>query len=153
MCLFSPQYEPGIADKDITCYKLVDMYSDRREFLSEFFNFEYKLGTEYKEKNFQERNHAGGIDRGFHSYSNLKDVEFELRYHRHRKRLIPSLNVCIQGVVLKCVIPAGARYWFGRNSADSRIAELCSDRIKIVAWKYGNDAEWRETSENTEQQI
>jgi hypothetical protein len=87
-----------------------------------YSKFVYEVGKTYMEKKFKnrpERDLLLGVRRvvnhGFHTY----------KYHKDARN-----NAYSWTVMLKCVIPAGARY-FTNESRD----QYCSDQIRVVAWK------------------
>lgn len=135
MCLYSRQAYYSTAAKDITCYKVVragylyDM--DHWKFPAMYYSkFVYEVGKTYTEKKFKnrpERDLLLGVRRivyhGFHTY----------KYHKDARN-----NAYSWTVMLKCVIPAGARY-FTNEDRD----QYCSDQIRVVAWKMKNTP-WNE---------
>lgn len=142
MCLITQQNKPNVTDKDIVCYKLARKYRyasgkvSTVKFASQYIYFEYVLGVSYTEASFQELLCGCSVDKGFHSYKRLQDMEDA------RNMLVYPEGFAI----LKCVIPAGARYWEGVNYTDRNRKEYCSDKIKIVAWKTNPEQPWNETS-------
>ena len=139
MCLHTKQRKPAVAKKVIICYKTVRRLSTG--FFSEFYSFRYKIGREYTVRkgkliSFPDngsylKNNI--ISYGFHSYARLKDAINDINYKNNE-------------VVLKCEIPAGARYWTGNidlfDKDDYNYKEYCSERIKVVAWRYKKDSKW-----------
>lgn len=127
MCLHSKQAYYATAAKDITCYKVVRagyLYNmDHWKFPAMYFsNFVYEVGKTYEEKKFKnrpERDPFMGarcvVNKGFHTYKYYKDARN---------------NAYSWTVMLKCVIPAGARYFTGKDRD-----QYCSDQIRVVAWK------------------
>ena len=137
MCLYTTQREPAVADKDITCYKFVLKIRGIRphQFISYFRSFRYEIGGEYITNNFQLKpdimhSCPREINRGFHSYSKFYDALKEANSK--------SQMLSYEYVLLKCVIPAGTRYWKGSDYSETT-SELCSEKIRIVAWKYLNE--------------
>lgn len=131
MCLYTSQTKSLIAKKDITCYKVVYLHEASKEFRSEFQFFEYKIGRTYRLRTGVKQwtpNDAGYVYSGFHSFTTLKNV---LEYG----------GKCM--VLLKCVIPKGARYYVGGFAhgmhdalhTDGDGTQYCSNRIRVVAWK------------------
>lgn len=140
MCLTTKSKRCTVANKPIPCYKVVwkKQYEPQR-FKSEYFGFIYDMGKEYSVKPIEDfatekpegrRSFSFGV--GFHSYGRLKD----------------AIDNCQEGepwgqVILRCEIPAGARYWRGNKSrTDDNYIEYCSDRIKILAWRSWNETKW-----------
>ena len=121
MCLYTTQSKSLIAKKDITCYKVVHLHENETLFRSEFRFFEYKIGRTYRlrigVKQWVPNNCY--LHSGFHSFATLKNA---LEYG----------GKCM--VLLKCVIPKGARYYVGDFRQGYR-TQYCSNRIRVVAWK------------------
>lgn len=125
MCLFTRLGEARTADKDITCYKVVHP-GDRWKMPSNVFksvvmDFQYKLGVTYEEPKFKttpvfDENSAGGfVYKGFHSY---------------RKLSVATYWTSKWNVILKCVIPAGSKYYY-----DPDKNQYCSNKLKVIAWR------------------
>lgn len=132
MCLYTNQTKPLIAKKDITCYKVVYYpYEADKQFRSEFRFFEYRIGHTYRLRTGVKQwlpNDAGYLYSGFHSFTTLKH----------------ALEYGGKGMVLlKCVIPKGARYYVGGFThgmhdalhTDGDSTQYCSNQIRVVAWK------------------
>lgn len=149
MCLTTAMLRANIADKPITCYKVVlyitDLHTGERRFKSHIFNFDYKVGKAYElkpEDFFSERpkNHTSmyyEVHEGFHSYNSVEYARtcYEGRRHFRQK----EGRVMYRFALLKCEIPAGAYYWtsnykFGGGEW-SKFYQLCSNKIKVIAWK------------------
>ena len=125
MCLFTHLGEACIADKDITCYKLV-YPGDRwnmpvNVFKGIVMDFLYKVGETYDEPEFRstpvfdKRGTGGDVYKGFHSYRTLGEaVSWAVKWT----------------IILKCVIPAGSRYFYDPNKT-----QYCSDKLRVVAWR------------------
>lgn len=99
---------PSIARKDIIVYKSVirNAKNSKNSFSSYFEGFQYDRGYEYEEDSFgiqvyeeisyNSRNSKLMINRGLHSYS---------------KKPVKRSSY----VVIKCVIPKGAKYWYSKK--------------------------------------
>lgn len=170
MCLFNQDGIKHTAKKPIICYKLVYVEEDTDSpnplenvsFRSEIRLFRYKLGKEYrltaaergksfdrKLDNMESDDLCGRgwvIKSGFHSYKRFKDAEYEAVLFKDRYM-----------VVLRCEIPAGARYWVGNTGTEyapctddptrNNYAELCSEKIRVLAWKWGGKQHrWNKTT-------
>lgn len=131
MCLYTSQKKSLIAKKDITCYKVVYLHEYEALFRSEFRFFEYRIGHTYRLRMGVRQwvpNDAGYLYSGFHSFTTLKNA---LEYG----------GKCM--VLLKCVIPKGARYYVGgfvQGFRDDQYTggvgtQYCSNQIRVVAWK------------------
>lgn len=124
-----------VAEKDITCYKIVYPADRRGKFLAYVRPFRYEIGKEYTEKMFYRESDSCFIYKGFHSFSTQKAAKFYfLKFHFFGK-----------AVMIKCVIPKGAYYFTGCGDTPN---QYCSDKIKVVAWKPVWDWKWREKPEN-----
>jgi hypothetical protein len=113
-----------------------------RYFMSMFLSMKYEPGVKYTECAMITSNPYGAgeeteVSFGFHSYKRQSDAE-EV-----------AIRTGCWKVVVKCEIPAGARYWIGNRNLknDSGYAEYCSDAIVTVAYKLpGEDNEWIDVS-------
>ena len=158
MCLTVTWRKSKVARKPIICYKLMFPYGNGGEgpcvihmdihpnmkpvyFNSTVCRMKYELSAEYAEGKFMEALPEGwsrncDIMYGFHSYPRLKDAEYE----RNDRAYV---------VVVKCEIPAGARYRKGNRKhwiwGDDRYFEYCSDKIKVLAWKHPYTGKWSNT--------
>lgn len=102
MCLITNNSEQ-IAKEDITCYKVVSLKD--KKLLSFYYDFEYILNNLYKTTITFIHCQAEGyicIEEAFHSYKSLRRA-MEILY----ARLIYNDN----NVVVKCIIPKGAKYY------------------------------------------
>lgn len=129
MCLTTSMRHPIIAERDITCYKMVTRTRGMRrgKYLSWFRDFEYRLGEEYREPKFETAaildhySGEGDINYGFHSYA---DESFARRQE----------DKFSHAVIIRCVIPKGAYYYKSSDSGDERrYMQYCSDRLRIDA--------------------
>lgn len=131
MCLYTSQKKSLIAKKDITCYKVVHWDEVLKQFRSEIRLFKYKIGHTYRLRKGLRQwvpNDFGYVYSGFHSFTTLKNA---LEYGGKHM------------VLLKCVIPKGARYYAGgfvQGYYDAQYTggfgtQYCSNQIRIVAWK------------------
>lgn len=129
MCLTTSMRYPVVAKRDIVCYKMVMRTRGMRrgKYLSWFRGFEYRLGEEYREPKFEAvvdpdiRTGEGNVNNGFHSYA---DESFACRQE----------DKFSHAVIIRCVIPEGARYYKSSDSGDERrFMQYCSDRLRIDA--------------------
>ena len=131
MCMYTGFKKALVAEKDIVCYKNADLLDNpggKTKFQSVIQGFLYLLHKEYTLR----------LEEGFHSFKVRKDAEDDINCWLENVR-----------VVLKCVIPAGAHYWHGnwfwlKTQKKSECRQYCSDKIRIVAWKFRNEKTWRE---------
>ena len=155
MCLTTTKRRPDVAGESITCYKVMYIANGNsifspicaptmtvmpRYFMSMFINMWYKPGIVYTETNLlpaneNPRGYKVDIFCGFHSYKRQKDAE-------------EVAKIGYWKVIVKCEIPAGARYWTGNHTRkDKDYLEYCSESIKITAYKLpGEDNEWIDVS-------
>lgn len=151
MCLITKQRAPEVAEEAITCYKAVDVLSRKEDipevFRSQYYLFCYELGKTYELDDWSKSisfdndciplpDPSGNIcvSRGFHSFGRqvdaIRDI-FDKNYE----------------VILKCEIPKGARYWTGNqdlHDTDPNYREYCSERIRVVGWKFAKaGAAWQ----------
>lgn len=122
MCLHSNQSKPFTAEKDITCYKIVNPANMDGAFRSEFREFKYYLGDKYVEKDFPGTVYSCTVHKGFHSYRTIAVAQF---------------HASTPYVLIKCVIPKGSRYYESYTKE-----EYCSDTLIPVAWKPLRSGKW-----------
>lgn len=148
MCLSTTERCPNVASGPVTCYKVMyvvgefgmvppEHLREIKYFMSVFTNMKYIPGVKYDElemitSNPNEDGEATEISYGFHSYKRQSDAE------------AAAMRMGYWKVVVKCEIPAGARYWEGNHiKKDSGYAEYCSDAIVTVAYKLpGRNNKW-----------
>lgn len=123
MCLYTEQSKPLTAEKDITCYKVVNPANMDGVFRSMFQEFKYSLGVKYEEKDFP-GTASCTVHKGFHSYRTIAVARF---------------HAAVSYVLIKCVIPKGSRY-YESYSGD----QYCSDTLIPVAWKPLRSGKWSE---------
>ena len=105
MCLITSQQEPQIADKNITCYKVL-----RKDMSSMLYSeFKWEFGKLHKTELEPYRSVMSGpfwikkITKAFHSYKAYKDV---------RGGYFMSGHPCI---IVECTIPKGAMFYEGHH--------------------------------------
>lgn len=102
MCLYTTQEVPTIAEKDITCYKVI-----RKDMSSLFHNhFKWTIGKMYYSwmeavNDIEDRNKE--IHKAFHSYGTLEDL---------KKAYFSATNPCL---TVKCTIPKGSTVYSGSH--------------------------------------
>lgn len=141
MCLTKKyKTECKTAKADIVCYKVVYKPSSVMKslilgkrltdfhFISLYENYFYSLGFRYIEPSF-DPNAGETVTKGFHSY-----VKEEVA-HAVFMTIVPNMPENI--VMLRCTIPAGAKYYEGVDG------DYCSNMIRIDAWK-GVHTLWNE---------
>ena len=153
MCLFNKDKTLHTAETPIVCYKVVFKTLCENEFASSIQGYIYELGKEHTltEREYQSSSFNLGIGykrcignfyaiyTGFHSFKRLCDAEREASYNPENY------------VILKCVIPVGARYWIGNEGKDyspanawhpGQYSEICSEKIEVTAWKKRGSNKW-----------
>ena len=105
MCFYieTTNKEMKVAEKNITCYKIVKRASERAKkfkYRSIYQNHPYGLGIKVKAKLYGPLFHE--ISRGLHSYSSLKKM----------RTIRPKLLYPHDKIFLKCMIPKGANYYY-----------------------------------------
>lgn len=141
MCLSTYQQTAYTAEKDITCYKVVSdlRYSKpcgncgKPFFVSIFQSFVYKIGKHYNERHFRSKNTIKSSSRSYSVYYG---------FHSYRTLEIARFWCASCDVIIKCVIPKGARYFESSNTS-----EYCSNKIKVVAWRKGYEKRWHTEEE------
>lgn len=104
MCLITSQTKPLIADKDITCYKLL-----KKGMHSCCYDFTWELGQLYHsriEVEYSPYEHSTVIQNAFHTYAFCDTV----------KRVYCS-SACAS-MIVKCTIPKGAEYYCGMHTGN-----------------------------------
>lgn len=118
MCLRLTSNEKKIADKDIECYKVLDVlkHGIKHEIISPFQEFHYKLGSLYETT--IGKIYYGRIYEGFHSCSTISEVNTYKTTYSER--------------IFKCVIPQEATYYEGKSMfLGDFIKGYVSDKIII----------------------
>ena len=127
MCLKLTNIEKKIADKDIECYKVLDIEKTNSNYTSYhsyiYYSFEWKMNKIYettmkKETNFLTLNSI--VTEGFHSY---KEYEIAVGVAKY------SLDTDV--IVAKFIIPKGAEYYTGTEGFKTQIG-YTSNKIKMV---------------------
>ena len=114
MCLRLTSYEKKIADKDIECYKVLDVL--KHGIISPFQEFHYKLESLYETT--IGKIYYGRIYEGFHSCSTI----YEANIYK---------TICSERI-FKCIIPQGATYYEGKSMFLGDFIEgYVSDKIII----------------------
>lgn len=118
MCFLKSEKHPKvkIAKKDIVCYKRFDITYSKRYFRSPIMGYRYDKGFTYYEDSLCRQDYNPSpynnlVHMGFHSYSSI---------------LRCKLEKCSDELVVKCIIPEGAHYWYNEENK-----EYCSDYITI----------------------
>lgn len=130
MCLYTTQKEPKIAEKDITCYKVLEICnpewnlessrkrkSEKPVLMSYFHSdFKWNMDKRYRSKLviiqrhivtcFDSKNYL--VSNAFHSYQTLDTA----------KSFCKS-SLILPGVIVRCIIPKGAKYCEGMHSDGS----------------------------------
>lgn len=150
MCLYTQDTKPLRADRDITCYKIVNLHYDDapnpEPFRSKFFNFRYGLGKTYKLNGrlgacISKRVTENGVlifevNKGFHSYKDYKHAIEEYRLSELVFSQFFSDKEYVH-IMLECVIPKGSLYYKGEDN------DLCSNALRVNRWGYCvREPEW-----------
>jgi len=130
-----------IAEKDIVCYKVVDIkiFSDKEVIKGMWHEFIYKLHKTYEEpKPFKRGCNKIEIETGFHSYADIKNTIYYVKNsyvvnEYYDPKLIKTqqakTNIFLSTVIVKCVIPKGAEYYY-----NERQQEYVSNKIRLVSF-------------------
>lgn len=163
MCLRTNENHHEVADAPITCYKTASVIIQKpsehivQRFKSIFRSFEYELGVLYsleETDSFVLNNPIEGgmlyINVGFHSFATLAQAKEDcLEYGKDRIEsflTVQHLPNPYMEVILKCEIPKGAKYWVGnKDITHKNFMEYCSNKIKVVGWKFNGEKNWRKT--------
>lgn len=137
MCLVinKNNLKPITAEQDIVCYKVLRKSLEDDIVKAPIYNFEYTFGQIYTIQNeyFKEIDvYDDGCvlaEYGFHSFVMLSDaVQF-------KERLLTYTWQSYEYVLVRCVIPNGARYYTGKQifswNEDNSPDGYCSEAIRI----------------------
>lgn len=118
MCLYSKQTKPIILRKDKVVWKIVMPYG--KIFRSPYRRCVWKVGKMKSIKSFTKISYFGSIliYRGLHA--------FVYKYRANKQ--IKEMRSYFMGslLVVKCIIPAGSRVWYGMNG------DIASDKLIIT---------------------
>lgn len=117
MCLLTNNTYKYTAEKDIVCYKIVNLRD--KEITSYWFKFSYELNRKYTTQVLQPiftKNGDIRIEKGFHSYRNLGIAKDYIYYDMFN--LLPE-------IIVKCIVPKGSEYYINSQ-------EMVSNKIIIV---------------------
>lgn len=101
-------------------------------------DFDIHIGDTYCEKNFMQATQMP-LSSGFVLYRNVLDAA-EMTYRLNCMKSSP-----FPYVMVKCVIPCKSRYYEGTERGGKLFNALCTERIKVLAWKKVGGKEWIET--------
>jgi len=136
MCLYTKQTTPKVANKDITCYKILRK-KEHKEFTPTHYTYHSIIFKQYELWPLNEvctsrliyDRETGKVHDAFHSFKKLTDAQKEAKCFPDAvlaKFIMPDT------VVAKCVIPENARYYEGVNISMGATDGYASDKIKIV---------------------
>ena len=117
MCLITNNLHKYIAEKDIVCYKIVNLRGN--EITSYWFEFPYELNRKYTTQVLQPIPAPYDnirIEKGFHSYRNLYTAKGDIWL---------SLIESLPKVIVKCIVPKGSEHYINSQ-------EMVSNQIIIV---------------------
>ena len=120
MCLFTTQKEPNIAEKDITCYKVLT-----KDLVSPCYNQQYVLGEKIKSVLDYFRNI---VTKGLHTFARLEHACNEARYTIWQNKRTPELSDKAP-IVVKCIIPQGSLYYSSHHYSSPSAVEYASNQL------------------------
>lgn len=121
MCLLTNNTHKYIAEKDIVCYKIVNLRDNK--IISYWYDFIYELNRKYTTQVLQPIFTKKGnicIKKGFHSYRNLGIAKDYIYYDMFS--LLPE-------IIVKCIVPKGSEYYINSKEMVSNqiiIVEICA---------------------------
>lgn len=121
MCLITNNLHKYIAEKDIVCYKIVNLRDNK--IISYWYDFIYELNKKYTIPVLQPIFRKNGnirIEKGFHSYRNLYIAKYYICYDMFN--LLPE-------IIVKCIVPKGSEYYINSKEMVSNqiiIVEICA---------------------------
>jgi len=121
MCLKTSQNKPLIAERDITCYKVLT-----KDLISPCYNKQYELGKKII-SNLIEDN--GEVTHGLHTYIRLDTAKNDTHYYWYDQTVRCGLIVDAP-IVVECLIPRGANYYVSDSIEEYASNQLIP--IKIV---------------------
>lgn len=147
MCLHAENNKATVAEKDLICFKVTHIVTEKRicrrerikggmlthyeyvsleypEFTSLWYDFTYKYGKTYECDKFKNRSLLYEITHGFHSWR-------DSCFNTAKMSCIGSNNE----VILKCIIPKGTKYYYDRS-------HYCSQKIRVIGWKRPGERKW-----------
>lgn len=149
MCFLAMTMTPETCQTDLVVYKIVE-HSYRIKGLKQFASFMYTtrkvlytLGVTVTEKEFtlnlKKGADYGRTKRGLYAYRDYHDAKRQLDVFRRF-----GFN---RTVIVKCVIPAGTRFYQNRRWRtdgwdEQKLSLVCAETLKVVA--YNKRGEWIE---------
>lgn len=134
MCYYKRKKDKNIliATKDIVVYKTTNTITPKG-FKSYHKDFQYIFGKTYKTQFNSGLMDFNKIEMGFHSFSTAEYFNYEavgkkLDMDWGSWKLRVENNAIYKGIIFKCIIPKGTRYWFNGTDYVSESIKL----IKIV---------------------
>lgn len=141
MCLITKMTEPKIAEKDITCYKVLKIYNPEWEvesgrkrksnktILKSYYNpkFKWNIDKRYRSRLVIEPRHLTNnysVTKAFHSYQTLESA----------KSFCKS-SLIHPGVIVRCIIPKGAKYCAGEYGNEHGYASNRMIMKEIIDFK------------------
>lgn len=120
MCLITKLEHPIVAEKDITCYKVLWHAGDRL-FSLYHSEFEWEMDKVHfttLQEGEKLEDGRGTVNQGFHSYKDLQSA------------LILMARTFYQCLAVECIIPEGVRYYVGEDG-DKRDG-YASEKLKPI---------------------
>ena len=139
MCLYTTQKEPKMAEKDITCYKVLKIYNpewegesgrkDKKTVLQSYYNpkFKWNVDKHYRSRLVIEPRHLTNnysVNKAFHAYQTLESA----------KSFCKS-SLLHPGVIVRCIIPKGAKYCVGQYGNEDAYASNRMIMKEIIDFK------------------
>lgn len=139
MCLYTTQKEPKMAEKDITCYKVLKIYNPewegesgrkgKKTVLQSYYNpkFKWNVDKHYRSRLVIEPRHLTNnysVNKAFHAYQTLESA----------KSFCKS-SLKHPGVIVRCIIPKGAKYCAGQHGNEDGYASNRMIMKEIIDFK------------------
>lgn len=131
--------EAGVAQTDIECYVFASLEPNHLYYKTTALGV--CLGKTYCDKQFKGKVSLP-VMHGFIVRTNPLDVADKVREFNKAGFGSPFPNVMV-----KCVIPAGSKYYFGTPHGDKLFSALCTEKIKVLAWKKEGEHKWHTEQE------
>ena len=120
MCLYTTQKEPKIAEKDMTCYKVLT-----KDLISPCYNQQYVLGEKIQSVLDYSQD---VVTKGLHTYVCLEQACYEARNTLWQNQIDPDLTDTAP-IVVKCIIPQGSLYYSSRYFSSPSALEYASEQL------------------------
>jgi hypothetical protein len=123
MCLVIKSEHPIVAEKPITCYKVLWHKEDKLySFVYSTFEWEMnKVHTTTLQEGEKLEDGRGTVNQGFHSYKDLHSAWLSINR---------APCECLECLAVECIIPKGAKYYTGEDG--DNLEGYASEKLKPI---------------------